>query len=139
VFDSIVTSKLLYKLEIDGVIRLLLKWIEYFLSSRIQCVVLDHPYSPFNKVISGVPQDSVLPILFLLYVNDIDSVCCGLTTLQLFADDAKLYSSINIDAASVSLQQSLDNLAAWSNDWRLVINISKCTVNNTLDVSHIPH
>jgi hypothetical protein len=49
------------------------------------------------------------------------------TTLNI-ADDAKLYSSIIVDAASVSLQQSLDNLATWSNDWQLVINISKCAV-----------
>jgi hypothetical protein len=135
-FDSIVTSKLLYKLESYGVTGLLLKWIECFLSNRIQCVVLDHTFSPFSQVVSGVPQGSVLgPILFLLYINDIESVCCGTTKLQLFADDAKLYSSINIDAVSVSLQQSLDNLAAWSIDWQLVINISKCAV---LSVSTIP-
>jgi hypothetical protein len=34
-FDSIVTSKLLYKLESYGVTGLLLKWIECFLSNRI--------------------------------------------------------------------------------------------------------
>jgi hypothetical protein len=139
-FDSIVTSKLLYKLESYGVTGLLLKWIECFLSNRIQCVVLDHTFSPFSQVVSGVPQGSVLgPILFLLYINDIESVCCGTTKLQLFADDAKLYSSINIDAASVSLQQSLDNLAAWSIDWQLVINISKCAVLSVSTIPSKPH
>jgi ribonucleases P/MRP protein subunit RPP40 len=106
VFDSIVTSKLLFKLESYGFTGLLLKWIECFLSNRIQCVVLYHTYSSFNKVISGVPQGSVLgPILFLLYINDA-VICCGHTKVQLFVDDAKLYSSINIDAVSISLQQS---------------------------------
>jgi Reverse transcriptase (RNA-dependent DNA polymerase) len=112
-------------------------------SSVFSLIELDHTYSSFNKVISGVPQGSVLgPILFLLYINDTDSVCCGHTKLQLFADDAKLYSSINTDAASVSRQQSLDNLAAWSNDWQLVINISKCavlSVATTPSMSHTHH
>jgi ribonucleases P/MRP protein subunit RPP40 len=68
-FDSIVTSKLLYKLESNGVTGLSLKWIECFLSNRIQCVVLDHIFSSFSKVFSGVPQGSVLgTILFLLYI-----------------------------------------------------------------------
>jgi hypothetical protein len=59
------------------------------------------------------------PILFLSNIDDIDSFCCGLTKLQLFAEDVKLHSSINIDATFVSLQQSLDILAARSNDWHL--------------------
>jgi Reverse transcriptase (RNA-dependent DNA polymerase) len=138
-FNSIVTSKLLYKLESCGVTGLLLKWIECFLSNRIQCIVLDHTYSSFNKIISGCQQGSVLgPILFLLY----KIVCCGHTKLQLFVDDAKLYSIINIDATSVSLQQSLDNLAAWFNDWQLVINISKravLSISTTPSMSHTYH
>jgi hypothetical protein len=80
---------------------------------------------------NGVPVDalSVLgPILFLLYINDIGSVCCGKTTLQLFADDAKLYCNIRIDRDSLSLQQSLDRLVSWAKSWQLSININKCAV-----------
>jgi ribonuclease P/MRP protein subunit RPP40 len=66
-----------------------------------------------SAVVSGVPQCSVLgPLLFLVYINEIDSVCCGNTTLQLFADDTKLYSNINVDSDSLTLQQSLDRLAS---------------------------
>jgi hypothetical protein len=57
---------------------------------------VDHTYSSFSKVISGVPQGSALdPTLFLLYINEIDLDSCGHTDLQLLTDDAKLYSSIN--------------------------------------------
>ena len=46
-------------------------------------------------VISGVPQGSVLgPILFILFVNDIDTVCHSSTKLKLYADDLKLYSVV---------------------------------------------
>ena len=84
-----------------------------------------------------MPQGSVLsPILFLVFINDIDYVCCGNTTLQLFADDAKLYSKVNVDNASSSLQQSLDRLANWAKEWQLTISINKCVVVSLSSSSH---
>jgi ribonuclease P/MRP protein subunit RPP40 len=100
-----------------------------FLTNRTQRVVIDYCFSSECAVTSGVPQGTVLgPILFLVYINDIDHVCCGNTRLQLFADDAKLYSNINIENASSLLQKSLDNLAIWAREWQLSININKCAV-----------
>jgi hypothetical protein len=128
-FDSIVQSKLLLKLELFGISGLLLKWISGFLTNRTQCVVIDYCFSTQCAVISGVPQGSVLgPLLFIVFINDIDTVCCGKTVLQLFADDAKLYSNINIDNSCLTLQQSLDSLVRWAKEWQLSINISKCAV-----------
>jgi hypothetical protein len=76
-----------------------------------------------------VPQGTVLdPILFLIYINNIEHVRCGETKLQLFADDMKLYSNVNIEDASLFLQRTLDNLVEWANDWQLSVNISKCAV-----------
>jgi ribonuclease P/MRP protein subunit RPP40 len=136
-FDSIVLSKLLFKLELYGIWGHLLKWVGSFLSNRLQCVVIDHFYSLIRSVISGVPQGSVLgPILFIIYVNDVDSVCCGETSSQLFADEAKLYSKVVVNNQSVSLQLSLDRLTQWAKDWQLHIHISKCSV---LLVTHTAH
>ena len=85
------------------------------------------------KVISGVPQGSVLgPILFIIFINDIDNVCYGRTSLKLFADDAKLYSEIDLNHSSSSLQTSLNNLAAWADAWQLLINVEKCFVLSTV-------
>ena len=56
--------------------------------------------------------------------------------MQLFADDAKLYSSVDFSAHSISLQQSLDNLCAWAEQWQLSINISKCSVLSIASKSH---
>jgi hypothetical protein len=53
---------------------------------------------------------------FFMYLNDLDAVCCSNMRLQLFADDAKLYSSVNIDEVSVVLQRLRDNLCTWAND-----------------------
>jgi len=71
------------------------------------------------------------PILFIIFINDIDSVCHGNTSLKLFADDAKLYCKIDLIAPSATLQQSLNNLATWAETWQLTINIQKCCVLST--------
>jgi hypothetical protein len=76
--------------------------------------------------VSPSSQRSLL--LFIVYINDIDTICCGKTVLQLFADDSKLYSNINIHNSCLTLQQSLDQLACWAKEWQLSINISKCAV-----------
>jgi ribonuclease P/MRP protein subunit RPP40 len=137
-FSSTAAIFLIYKLEFYGIAGKLLIWIRGFLTDRSHRVVIDHCFSPNCSVKSGVPQGSVLgPLLFILYINDIDSVCCGHTKLQLFADDAKLYCNINIENDSISLQQSLDRLVNWANMWQLSININKCAVLS-LSVKHQP-
>ena len=76
-----------------------------------------------------MPQGSVLgPILFILYVDDIGSICSANVSHKLFADDLKLYSTINSDLDRMSLQAALTRLQQWCNDWQLTINITKCHV-----------
>lgn len=138
-FDSIVFSKLIFKLQCYGISAKLLKWIECFLYNRFQCVVIDGKFSPVASVDSGVPQGSVLgPLLFLLFINDIDSVCSANTVLQLFADDCKLYSVTTILSSSISLQCSLDKLSAWADLWQLAINILKCFVLSISSNRNVP-
>jgi hypothetical protein len=66
-FDSIVPSKLLFKLELYGITGNLLKWIRGFLTNRKQCVVIDRFYSPVASVISGVPRAQSWGPSYLLY------------------------------------------------------------------------
>jgi hypothetical protein len=132
-FDSIVHKKLLNKLENYGITGKLLNWISCFIEDRYQCVAIENCFSSVAKVISGVPQGSVLgPILFIIFINDIDCVCHGKTNLKLFADDAKLYSEIDLSCHSSSLQSSLNNLATWAEAWQLLINVQKCFVLSTV-------
>jgi len=81
-----------------------------------------------NSVTSGVPpQGSVLgPLLFSLFVNDLSSIVSS--SLVLFADDAKICHSIQSDSDYLQLQQDLDNLFKWSQDWQLCFNVTKCKV-----------
>ena len=129
-FDSVVHSKLIYKLSNFGICDKLLLWIQAFLTDRFQCVVTEHCFSTWQPVLSGVPQGSVLgPILFLLYIDDVNTVCLGSTiTHKLFADDLKLYTAIKSNCDTASLQCVLDRLRQWCNDWQLTININKCHI-----------
>ena len=84
-------------------------------------------YSEWVDVISGVPQGSVLgPILFLIYVNDIpEMVNCS---IQIVADDTKLFRTVkSIDDCNI-LQNDLDTLSQWTNEWLLSFNVDKCKV-----------
>ena len=85
--------------------------------------------SSISDVIRGVPQGSVLcPVLFLIFVNDVTSICSGNTTVKLFADDLKLYSVYIIGDNSSDLQQSIDNLVNWSKLGQLEITLNECHV-----------
>jgi len=90
-FDSVVHSKLIFKLSTFGIAGNLLNWIAAFLNERFQCVVVEHCNSEWLPVLSGIPhQGNVLgPVLFILFINDIGVICSGSVTHKLFADDMK--------------------------------------------------
>ena len=81
------------------------------------------------EVTSGVPQGSVLgPLLFLLFIKDLPNYLQEKSTVRLFADDAVLYRQINNDTDATLLQQDLDSLLQWENDWGMSFHPSKCQV-----------
>ena len=86
----------------------LLNWIKSFLTNRRQRVLLNGSPSDWEAVVSGVPQGTIMgPIFFLLFVNDVpNTLYCK---VMLFADDAKLYSTINEEQDCINLQADLDS------------------------------
>ena len=108
-----------------GITGDILAWVESFLSGRKQCVQVDGERSSWKNVKSGIPQGSVLgPILFVIFINDmpevVDSMC------QLFADDAKVFRSMDTKEEICCLQMDIDKLHAWSEKWQLLFNVKKC-------------
>ena len=89
-FDNVPHRRWLTKLLHYGIGGYTHKWIETWLTQRIQRVVIDEDSSCSASVTSGVPQGTVLgPFMFLIYVNDIAESASS--TLRLFADDCLLY------------------------------------------------
>ena len=126
-FDSVPHKRLIYKLKLAGIRGKVLRWVECFLSNRRQRVILRNGCSHWEKVISGVPQGSILgPLLFLIYVNDIPETVVNVA--KMFADDTKVYAEIIDRDACRSLQNDLTRLSAWSREWLLNFNATKCVV-----------
>ena len=126
-FDVVPHQRLLSKLYMYGVSGKTLGWIQGFLGNRTQEVVVNGSHSSKQPVKSGVPQGTVLgPLLFLLYINDIEENIES--SIRLFADDSALYRNINTPEDSKILQKDLFNFQKWANNWQMVFNIEKCKV-----------
>uniref|UniRef100_A0A3B3QL70 Reverse transcriptase domain-containing protein n=1 Tax=Paramormyrops kingsleyae TaxID=1676925 RepID=A0A3B3QL70_9TELE len=88
-FDVVPHKQLLLKLKAAGILGTVAAWIENWLTDRYQRVVIRGTMSQWACVHSGVPQGSILePLLFLIYINDIDSNTYS--KLVKFADDTKM-------------------------------------------------
>jgi hypothetical protein len=128
-FDKVPHAELLYKLQYHfGIEGQLLEWLRSFLTGRRQRVRIGQTYSNWEHVTSGVPQGTVLaPFLFILYVNDIQNELNGVKILK-FADDTKLYCSINDISDTIKLQSNLDLMGDWFIKWRMPVNVKKSGV-----------
>ena len=124
-FDKVSHTCLLHKLRHYGISGELLRWIRDFLTNRSQEVILNNIHSDSCKVLSGVPQGSVLgPLLFLLFINDLPNKITS--NIRLYADDVVIYRSIYSVDDVVCLQMDLDILSQWASDWRMAFNLDKC-------------
>ncbi len=130
-FDSVCHSKLLVKLESYGIKGSVLNCIADFLSHRSHCTRVGQTKSDILNIRSGVVQGSVLgPTLFLLYINDVIDVFTNAVKIKLFADDLKLYTSIKSADDQNNLQNNLNKLAEWADNWQLQISNTKCNIAN---------
>ncbi|XP_045454348.1 uncharacterized protein LOC123663726 [Melitaea cinxia] len=84
-FDKISHSLLIKKLEHIGIHGNLLRWLTSYLRDRSQAVAIKGYTSSFVPITSGVPQGSHLgPLLFNVFVNDIDKCFLNSNTLSTY-------------------------------------------------------
>ena len=96
-FDKVPHDNLLRKINSYGIKGKLFQWISNFLTNRQQRVRIRGVLSNTKNISSGVIQGSVLgPLLFSIYINDIDDYIEHSTTLK-YADDIKLYIAFKTD------------------------------------------
>ena len=126
-FDCIDHDLLIAKLSRMGIPDNLVIFLSSYLYGRKLYVFYKGIKSPNFCATSGVPQGANLAtLLFLIFINDI-AVDLG-DEIVLFADDLKLFHSIQQLNDTSTLQAKLIKLSNWCSKNRISLNIEKCAV-----------
>ena len=74
----------------------------------------------FEKAFDSLDRELLwMVLLFLVYINDAPNYLCCNSTIALFADDAKLHREIDHPGGENLLQNDLECLLKWSQDWSM--------------------
>ena len=111
------------KLKNYGVRGNNLQWFESYLNRR-QFIVYNNKYTSFEMITCGFPQGSILgPLLFLIYVNDLNQVSNILDPIM-FADDTNFFHfNHQIKALFEKVNCELKNIGQWFRANKLSLNI----------------
>lgn len=126
-FDKVSHRLLCNKLATCGIHGSLLRWLASYLNKRSQLVALRGYTSTPTDITSGVPQGSHLgPLLFVVFINDlIKNISCE---CLLYADDLKIFKTINSFEDCNLLQKDLTAVSHWCRNNLMYLNIDKCFV-----------
>ena len=128
-FDKVPHQRLLAKIRAHGIKGNISEWIASWLKGRTQRTVLNGSASDWEDVLSGVPQGSVLgPLLFLIFINDLDKAVPSIKYISKFADDSKLGHPVPTASDGDELQEAINNLQNWADQWGMKFNTSKCHI-----------
>ena len=125
-FDTVDHKILLHKLDHYGFRGVINKWFSSYLEGRTQTTQIGSFISKRKNTTCGVPQGSVLgPLLFLIYVNDIQESSDKLNFF-LFADDTNAgYADKNLQSLESTVNQELCKLFDWLTANKLTLSMKK--------------
>ena len=128
-FDTVNHQILLDKLKYYGIRGTPLSWFATFLQNRIQSVNINGHLSNKTLVTHGVPQGSVLgPLLFLLYINDLNTAIKH-STVHHFADDTNmLLINKSLKTINKNINHDMTLLCTWLKANKISLNTSKTEI-----------
>ena len=68
------------------------------------------------------------PVLFTIFINDLDSSVTRQQIIKKFADDTKVAQVLNGPEDAEELQRTLDSLCEWARTWGMAFNGEKCHI-----------
>ena len=126
-FDCLSHDSLIAKLHAYGPDLASLKILQDYLTNRKQRTKVDSFYSSWEKILSGVPQGSILrPILFNIFMCDMFLIL-KTTSFTGYANDNTPFvvreNTINVIKAHEDIGE---NLIKWFSDNQIKLNTDKC-------------
>ena len=109
-FDTFDHNILLKKLDYYGVRGIANEWFASYLKNRKQFVSISGHISSSQVIQTGVPQGSVLgPLLFLLYINDLNKSIKNLRAYHFAGDTNILLSNKSLEQLAKKVNKDLKN------------------------------
>ena len=119
--DRVLHEALIFKLWSYGISSSLCL-LNFFLSERLQRVVLNDQTFEWQKVLAGVPQGLISgPLLFLIFINNIPAnLECN---MKIFANETSLFSLVcDPNESSAKLGRDLRRVPGWVYQWKMSFN-----------------
>ena len=129
-FDSINHTLLLKKLKSFNLDTDSVDYIKSYLSDRTQVSKFGNYTSSEEKIMSGVPQGSILgPFLFLCFVNDLPDIFDNFCKFKAYADDTQLLVfDKNLDKLKDKVENVIKMAQTWYNKNGMKNNSSKSEI-----------
>ena len=127
-YDKVWRDGLISKMLSLNIPPRFIRFTRHFLSGRNTWVEVNNKNSKKFVLKEGLPQGSCIsPLLFLIFINDIDVDLDFMTTASLFADDTSAWRRDGRIRGSDRklMQQEIDKITDWADEWKMSINVDK--------------
>ena len=127
-FDTLNHDLLITKLQAYGFDCNAAAFLRSYLNNRYQRCKVGDIFSEWERIITGVPQGSILgPLLFNIFINDL-FLCVEHSTLCNYADDNTLYAcDKKIENVLENLKKDFITLSNWFHNNYMVLNPKNVT------------